>query len=389
MEFLDLYGIYTTLTQEEQMIWKTARDFVDREFMPIIQEHFRAATFPLHLIRKMGELGFLGSLLPEKYGCAAVNNKAYGLIMQELERGDSGLRSFASVQSSLVMYPIFQYGSEAQREYWLPRLASGEKIGCFGLTEPDFGSNPAGMITQARKSDKGYVLNGSKMWITNGTLADVAVVWAKLDGKVHGFLVEKGTPGFTASDIKGKLSLQSSVTSELHFSDCEIPAVNILPNGRGLKLPLSCLSQARYGIAWGAVGSAQATFGCALDYARTRVQFGRPIAGHQLIQERLAEMASQITEAQLLVFRLAELKDADKAHPALISLAKRNNVRMALETARAARTILGANGIVDEYPIMRHMANLESVFTYEGTHDMHTLIVAEHITGMSAFGNEA
>lgn len=389
MELLDLYSVYTTLDEEQRMVWKTAKDFVDRDFMPLIQEHFRAATFPLQLVPKMGELGFLGSLLPEKYGCAEIDNKSYGLVMQELERGDSGLRSFASVQGSLVMYPIWQYGSDAQREYWLPRLARGEKIGCFGLTEPDFGSNPAGMLTQARKTDKGYVLNGTKMWITNGSLADVAVVWAKLDGKVHGFLVDKGTPGFTAADIKGKLSLQASVTSELHFADCEIPADHLLPAAKGLKAPLSCLSQARYGIAWGAVGSALATFDCALQYAKTRVQFGKPIAGHQLIQERLAEMASQITQAQLLVFRLAELKDQNKAHPAHISLAKRNNVRLALETARQARTILGANGIVDEYPIMRHMANLESVFTYEGTHDMHTLILGEHITGMSAFGNDA
>ena len=387
MENLDLYGIYTTLTEEERAIWKSAREFVDREFLPFVNQHFRAGTFPTQLIKKTGELGFLGSILPAKYGCAEINNKAYGLIMQEMERGDSGLRSFVSVQGSLVMYPIWRFGSDAQKDYWLPLLAAGEKVGCFGLTEPDFGSNPSGMLTTARQTGNGYLLNGTKMWITSGSIADVAVVWAKLDDEIRGFLVTKGTPGFSATDIKGKQSLQVSVTSELHFEDCLVPLDNILPESHGLKAPLSCLSQARYGIAWGAIGSALATFDCALNYAKTRVQFGRPIAGFQLIQERLVEMANEITKAQLLAFRLADLKDQGQAQSAMISLAKRNNVRMALENARAARSILGASGIVDEYPVMRHMTNLESVFTYEGTHDMHTLIVGEYLTGMSAFGN--
>jgi glutaryl-CoA dehydrogenase len=342
----------------------------------------------MEIITKLGELGFLGSLLPEKYGCAEIKNKAYGLVMQELERGDSGLRSFASVQGALVMYPIWRYGSEVQRQYWLPRLATGEKIGCFGLTEPDYGSNPGGMITRAIERRNGYVLNGTKMWITNGSIADVSVVWAKLDGEIRGFLVERGTPGFETSEIKGKFSLRASITSELNFTDCLIPRENILPESHGLKSPLSCLSQARYGIAWGAIGSALATFHSALEYARTRIQFDKPIAGHQIIQERLVEMASDITHAQLLAFRLADLKDDNRAHPALISLAKRNNVRMALETARRARSILGASGIVDEYPVIRHMMNLESVYTYEGTHDIHTLILGEYITGIEAFGSE-
>lgn len=383
---LDLYDIYATLSEEERMIWKTAHDFVDREYLPIIEKHYLENRFPMQVIPRLGALGFFGSALPEKYGCAGINHKAYGLIMQELERGDSGLRSFASVQGGLVMYPIWRYGNEEQRQYWLPRLASGEKIGCFGLTEPDYGSDPGSLITRAEKTDKGYVLNGSKMWITNGTIADIAVVWAKLDGEIQGFLVEKNTPGFTAPEIKNKLSLQASVTSELHFEDCLIPFTNILAEAKGLKAPLSCLTQARYGIAWGAVGSALATFQTALDYAKTRIQFGKPIAGHQIIQERLVEMASDITHAQLLVFRLADLKDKGKAHPVLVSMAKRNNVRMALETARRARSILGASGIVAEYPIMRHMANLESVFTYEGTHDIHTLIMGEYLTELKAFG---
>ena len=382
---LDLYKMYETLTTEEQQIWQAAQNFVDKEFMPKISQHHRDATFPVEIIPKLGQLGFLGSQLPEEYGCAGINNRAYGLIMQELERGDSSLRSFASVQGALVMYPIWRYGSQQQKEYWLPKLAAGEKIGCFGLTEPDFGSNPAGMRTTAKPHENGFLLNGSKMWITNGNIADVAVVWAKLEDKVRGFLVFKDTPGFTSSEIKGKFSLRASITSELSFNDCFIPAENMLPEASGLKAPLSCLSQARYGIAWGAIGSALATYHCALDYAKTRIQFAKPIAGFQLIQQQLVNMASDITHAQLLAFRLAELKDQGQVRPAMISLAKRNNVHMALEAARTARNILAANGIVDEYPIMRHLMNLETVITYEGTHEIHTLILGQHLTGVSAF----
>jgi glutaryl-CoA dehydrogenase len=313
-----------------------------------------------------------------------MNNVAYGLVMQELERGDSGIRSFASVQSALVMFPIFTYGSDAQKDSWLPRLASGECIGCFGLTEPDYGSNPGGMITRAEETSDGYVLNGAKMWITNGSIADIAVVWAKLKGVVRGFLVEKGTKGFAAPEMKGKHSLRASVTSELTFDNVHIPKKDILPNGEGLKLPLSCLSQARYGIAWGAVGAAMACYDAALHYAKSRIQFERPIAGFQLTQAKLVHMITEITKAQLLCLQLGRLKDEGKARFQQISLAKRNNVFHALEIAREARGILGANGILDEYPVMRHAANLESVITYEGTHEMHTLIVGEDITGISA-----
>ncbi|WP_372365681.1 acyl-CoA dehydrogenase family protein [Candidatus Uabimicrobium sp. HlEnr_7] len=382
---LDLYKMYETLSAEERQIWQSAQNFVEKEFMPSIKEHHRNATFPAEIIPTLGKLGFLGSQLPEEYGCAGVNNRSYGLIMQELERGDSSLRSVASVQGALVMYPIWRYGSEEQKKHWLPQLASGQKIGCFGLTEPDFGSNPSGMLTTAKPHKDGYLINGSKMWITNGSIADVAVVWAKLDGKIHGFLVPKETPGFTSTEVKGKFSLRASVTSELSFDDCFIPKNNILPEGRGLKAPLSCLSQARYGIAWGAIGSALATYHCALEYSQTRIQFGKPIASFQLIQQQLVTMASDITHAQLLAFRLAELKDNGEFHPVMISLAKRNNVSMALNTARSARNILAANGIVDEYPIMRHLMNLETVITYEGTHEIHTLILGQHLTGVSAF----
>ncbi|MGB2867509.1 MAG: acyl-CoA dehydrogenase family protein [Bacteroidota bacterium] len=382
---VDYYNLDELLTQEEILARNTVREFVEENVIPIIEKHYRAGTFPMDLVPKMAELGLFGSTLPAKYGCAEMNNVAYGLVMQELERGDSGIRSFASVQSGLVMYPIFTFGSEEQKDYWLPKLASGKAIGCFGLTEPDFGSNPGGMVTRAEKKGDGYLLNGAKMWITNGTLADIAVVWAKLDGEIKGFLVERGTKGYTAPEMKGKHSLRASVTSELVFQDCSIPQTNILPKSGGLKSPLMCLSQARYGIAWGAIGSAMACYHSALDYAKSRIQFDKPIASFQLIQEKLVHMLNEITKAQLMCLQLGRLKDKGKGKFTQISLAKRNNVYHALEIARMAREILGANGILDEYPVMRHAANLESVKTYEGTHEMHTLIVGEDITGISAF----
>jgi glutaryl-CoA dehydrogenase len=382
---VDYYSVDGLLSEEELLVRNTVREFVDEKILPIIERHNREGTFPMELVGSMAELGLFGSTLPPKYGCAGMNNVAYGLVMEELERGDSGVRSFASVQSSLVMYPLYAYGSDAQKDRWLPKLARGEKIGCFGLTEPDFGSNPGGMITHAEETSDGYLLNGAKMWITNGTIADIAVVWAKLNGVVHGFLVEKGTRGFTAPEMKGKHSLRASVTSELILQDVQIPAENRLPGGSGLKLPLSCLSQARYGIAWGAVGAAMACYDSALTYAKTRIQFDKPIASFQLVQERLVHMVTEITKAQLLCLQLGRLKDAGKVRFQQISMAKRNNVYHALEIARQARAILGANGILDEYPVMRHMANLESVMTYEGTHEMHTLIVGEDITGIPAF----
>lgn len=382
---VDYYNMDSLLSEEEILVRNTVREFVEDNVLPVIEKHNRAGTFPMELVGKMAELGLFGATLPARYGCAEMNNVAYGLVMQELERGDSGVRSFASVQSALVMHPIFKYGSDAQKDYWLPKLAKGEKIGCFGLTEPDFGSNPGGMITRAEETRDGYVLNGAKMWITNGTLADVAVVWAKLKGVVHGFLVEKGTKGFSAPEMKGKHSLRASVTSELILQDVHIPKDNILPNGNGLKLPLSCLSQARYGIAWGAIGAAMACYDAALQYAKSRIQFDKPIASFQLTQTRLVHMVTEITKAQLLCLQLGRLKDSGTVRFQQISMAKRNNVFHALEIAREARGILGANGILDEYPVMRHAANLESVITYEGTHEMHTLIIGEDITGISAF----
>ncbi len=382
---VDYYKSDELLSEEEILVRNTVRDFVDDQILPIIEQHNRASTFPIELVPKMAELGLLGSTLPPQYGCAGMNNVAYGLVMQELERGDSSIRSFASVQSALVMYPIYTFGSDQQKDYWLPRLAKAEKIGCFGLTEPDFGSNPAGMKTRAIKKDGYFVLNGAKMWITNGTIADVAVVWAKLDGDVHGFLVEKGTKGFSAPEMKGKHSLRASVTSELVLQDCEIAAENRLPNTNGLKSALMCLNQARYGIAWGAVGAAMACYDAALRYAKSRIQFDRPIASFQLVQAELVYMITEITKAQLLCLQLGRLKDKGKARHTQVSLAKRNNVEIALNIARKARDVLGANGILDEYPVMRHMANLESVKTYEGTHNMHTLIVGEDITGIPAF----
>lgn len=382
---VDYYNLDELLSEEELLVRETVRTFVDEHVLPIIEKHNRAGTFPIELVPKMAELGLFGATLPPKYGCAGTNNVAYGLMMQELERGDSGIRSFASVQSGLVMYPIFTFGSEEQKDYWLPRLASGKAIGCFGLTEPDYGSNPAGMITRAERRNGGFVLNGAKMWITNGSIADVAVVWAKLDGEIKGFLVEKGTKGFSAPEMTGKHSLRASVTSELVFQDCFIPEQNILPKTGGLKSPLMCLTQARYGIAWGAVGAAMACYDTALSYAKSRIQFGKPIASFQLIQEKLVHMLTEITKAQLLCLQLGRLKDKGKARFTQVSLAKRNNVYHALEIARMAREILGANGILDEYPVMRHAANLESVKTYEGTHEMHTLILGEDITGIPAF----
>ena len=382
---VDYFRLDELLSEDELMVRKTVRDFVDQRVLPIIEKHYEEGTFPLDLVSQMAELGLFGSTFPAKYGCAEMNNVGYGLVMQELERGDSGIRSFASVQSALVMYPIFRFGSQSQKDTWLPKLASGRAIGCFGLTEPDYGSNPGGLITRAERRDGGYMLNGAKMWITNGSIANVAVVWAKLEGKIKGFLVEKGTKGFSAPEMRGKHSLRASVTSELVFQDCLIPEENILPDSDGLKSPLKCLSQARYGIAWGAVGSSMACYDAALQYAKSRIQFDKPIASFQLTQEKLVHMLTEITKAQLLCLQLGRLKDQGKEKFTQISLAKRNNVHEALGIARMAREILGANGILNEYPVMRHAANLESVKTYEGTHEMHTLIVGEDITDIAAF----
>jgi glutaryl-CoA dehydrogenase len=375
------------LSDEEKLVRDTVRSYIEEEALPVFTEHYENGTFPGELVRPLGEMGVFGSTI-QGYECAGVNNVAYGLMMQELERGDSGLRSFASVQSSLVMYPIHEYGSEEQKERWLPRLAKGESVGCFGLTEPDFGSNPGGMITTAVEDGDHYVLNGAKMWITNGTLADVAVVWAKLggaSGRVTGFLVEKGTPGFEQRKITHKLSMRASDTGELIFDDCRIPRSNLLPKAEGLKCALSCLTQARYGIAWGAIGAAMACFHEAVEYSKDRVQFSRPIAGFQLTQRKLANMCTEIALSQLLCLQLGRLKDEGKATFNMVSMAKRNNVRKALEIARSARGVLGANGISGEYQVMRHMCNLESVDTYEGTYDIHTLIIGHEITGIAAY----
>ena len=380
----DLYNIDSLLSEEERMVRDTVRQFVQKRVLPIIGEHFEAGTFPRELIPEVAELGLLGMHL-QGYGCAGLSAVSYGLACQELEAGDSGLRSFVSVQGSLAMYPIHAFGSEEQKQRWLPGMAKGEIIGCFGLTEPDFGSDAGSMITSARRDGDSYVLNGAKMWITNGSVADIAVVWAKAEDGVRGFLVERGTPGFSTNDIHHKLSLRASVTSELHFDECRVPASSMLPNVRGMRGPLSCLNEARFGIAWGATGAARACYEMALEYAKSRIQFKKPIASFQLVQQKLAIMATELIKAQLLALQLGRLKDEGLLHPVQISVAKRNNVREALKTAREARSVLGASGITLEYPISRHMNNLESVFTYEGTDDIHTLIIGQAITGINAF----
>jgi glutaryl-CoA dehydrogenase len=382
----DFYNISDLLTEEELFIQKTAHEFVSNEFKPVINEHFEKGTFPLEIASKLGELGFMGSALPEESGGAGVSNVAYGLILHELERGDSGLRSFASVQGSLVMYPIHAYGSKEQKEKWLPGLGAGSLIGCFGLTESNFGSNPGGMVTTAKKDGGDWIINGSKMWITNGSLADVALVWAKDEsGVIRGFLLEKGMDGFTSNDIHGKLSLRASVTSELSMVNVRVPDSSRLPNIEGLKGPLSCLTQARYGIAWGMVGAAVDCYQTALDYSLERKQFSKPIAGYQLTQAKFAEMITQITMAQLTVYQLGRLKDDNKMRFDQVSLAKRNHCKMARDVARTCREILGGNGIMEDYSPMRHMTNIETVFTYEGTHEMHSLILGQSVTGIAAY----
>ncbi len=384
----DFLHLDAAFSEDELMVRRMAREFVDDNLIPIIEECFREGRFPRELVKTMGELGFFGANL-EGYGCAGMSNVEFGLVMQELERGDSGFRSFVSVQSALVMYPIYTFGSDEQKNTWLPAMASGEKLGCFGLTEPEYGSNPGGMKTTARKAGDGYVLNGEKMWITSGTIADVAVVWAKVedeDNVVRGFLVETDRPGFRAFDVHGKWSLRASVTSGLSLQDVHVPATNLMPGTGGLKSPLMCLNQARYGISWGAIGAAMACYDAALQYAKMRKQFhNMPIAGHQLVQEKLVWMATEIAKGQLLSLQVGRLKDAGTVEHQHISMAKRNNVWMALECARMARDVLGANGITEDYPIMRHMMNLESVKTYEGTHDIHTLILGHNLTGIGAY----
>ena len=382
----DFYNISDLLEEEELLIQKTAHEFVQNEFMPIVNHHYEKGTFPTEIASQLGKLGFMGSSLPEESGGAGVSNVAYGLILHELERGDSGLRSFASVQGALVMYPIYSYGSDQQKQKWLPGLGSGKLIGCFGLTEANFGSNPGGMVTKAVRDGNDWILNGSKTWITNGSIADVAVIWAKDEEQIiHGFLVEKEMDGFSSSDIHGKLSLRASVTSELSLLNVRVPDSARLPKVEGLKGPLSCLTQARYGIAWGMLGAAVDCYETALNYAKERKQFSKPIAGYQLTQAKLAEMLTQITMAQLTVYRLGRLKDEGRMNYNQVSLAKRNHCRMARDIARTAREILGANGVTDDYSPIRHMANIESVFTYEGTHEMHTLILGQEVTGMAAY----
>ena len=387
-EALDFYDIDSLLTDEERMVRDMVRDWVDEKILPNIEKACRDGVFPDEWRVDLGEMGILGAPL-EGYGCPGLSYIAYGLICQELERGDSGVRSFASVQGSLAMYPIWEFGSEEQKNHYLPKMTTGEWIGCFGLTEPDYGSNPGDMITRAEDKGDHYLLNGAKMWITNGTIADLAVVWAKLDGVIRGFIVEKDDPGFTAPEMTGKHSLKASVTSELVFQDCKIPKDRMLPDVKGLEGPFSCLNNARYGISWGAVGAAQSCFSSAREYSLSRIQFDHPIASFQLVQNKLAWMLREITKAQLLAYHLGKRKDEGTWIPEHISLAKMNNVDIALEIARMARDIHGANGILDEYPVMRHMANLESVKTYEGTHDIHNLILGRHITGIQAFTRES
>jgi glutaryl-CoA dehydrogenase len=381
-DFLDIDSLFS---EDELLVRKSIREFLEAEVTPIIAEYYEEGKFPHHLIPKFGELGLLGANLPEKYGCAGMNNVAYGLVMQELEACDSGIRSFASVQGALCMYPIYAFGSESQREKYLKDMSSGKVIGCFGLTEPNHGSNPSDMLTKAEKVSDGYLLNGAKAWITNGSIADIAIVWAKLDGVIKGFIIEKDTKGYSTRETKHKLSLRASVTSELNFDNCLIPEENILENSNGLKSPLMCLTQARYGISWGALGAAMSCYDTALKYSQQRIQFGKPIGAFQLTQKKLVEMLTEITKGQLLSLHLGRLKDAGKLKPNQVSMAKMNNVSIALDCARTARGILGANGIMGEYPIMRHMANLESVYTYEGTNEVHTLIIGQSITGQSAF----
>jgi len=391
-EGLDFYNIDAHLSEEERMVRELVRGWVDDNVIPIIEEHCRQGTFPMHLVPQLGEMGLLGMNL-EGYGCAGMSNTAYGVACQELERGDSGLRSFVSVQGSLCMFPIWKYGSEEQKQKYLPGMAQGKLIGCFGLTEPDFGSNPGGMVTKAVDDGDAYVLNGAKMWITNGSIADLAIVWAKLippggtlaDGVIRGFIVEKGDKGFSAPQMKGKHSLKASVTSELVFEDVRIPKDRLLPNVKGLRGPFGCLNNARFGIAWGALGAAMACYVSARDYALSRIQFGKPIASFQLVQNKLAWMLREITKGQLLALHMGQMKDNGTLIPEQVSLAKMNNVDIALQIARVARDIHGANGILDEYPVMRHAANLESVYTYEGTHDIHNLILGRWITGIQAF----
>ena len=385
-EGLDVLGIAALLSEDEKLVIRSVREFVEAEVNPIIAECYEDGHFPNEIIPMLGSLGVFGANLPEEYGCAGMNNVSYGLVMQELEAGDSGVRSFASVQGALCMYPIYAFGSEDQKRKYLPDMAAGKVIGCFGLTEPNFGSNPSGMLTKAERVRDGWLLNGSKAWITNGSIADIAIVWAKADGDdIRGFIVEKDRKGFSTRETKHKMSLRASVTSELSFQDCLIPEENVLPGSRTLKSPLMCLTQARYGIAWGAVGAAMSCFDVALKYSKERVQFGRPIAGFQLTQQKLAAMATEISKAQLLCLHVGRMKDQGTAKPVHVSMAKMNNVAMALECARTSRGILGANGITGEYPIMRHMCNLESVYTYEGTNEVHTLIIGQHLTGLSAF----
>ena len=387
---VDFYNLDGLLSEEERAVRDTVRGWVDDNLLPIIGDCYVEGKFPKQLIPGMAELGLFGANLPEEYGCAGLDNVAYGLIMQELERGDSGVRSFASVQGALVMYPIYAFGSDEQKKQWLPEMASGRVIGCFGLTEPDYGSNPGGMITVAKETADGWVLNGAKMWITNGSTAQAAIIWAKTgkiedQGSIRGFIVPTDTKGFSSKDQKGKLSLRASDTSELVLQDVRVPKDAVLPKSGGLKSPLMCLTQARYGIAWGAVGAAMACYDEAVSYARNRVMFDKPIGAFQLQQARLAEMLTEITKAQLLCLQLGRLKDAGTMTPQQVSLAKRNNVSMATDIARETRRLLGANGILAEYQAMRHLANLESVYTYEGTHDVHTLILGQEITGLSAF----